>query len=146
VAVGSIRVKVNKPGVYVFTVSANAYSSGTTAVAPISASTTFTLGAINSVPTYTNTTTTIAGRVGQQVSIPVTANIAANDLSGAPTGEYQVIGTAAAITSQPAALTGGSVVYPTLSATAEAGAAVKYDKAVTGDGAGSVFFYCYCCF
>ena len=58
-------------------------------------------------------------------------------MSAAPTGQYQVIGTAAAITSQPAVLAGGSVVYPTLAATAEAAAAVKYDKAVTGDGAGS---------
>jgi len=134
---GWMYAKVSKPGDYVVTVAVTAYSSGTTAVTATSANTTFTLAAVNSVPTYTNTTTTFAGRVGQQVSIPVTANIAANDLSATADGQYQVIGTAAAITAQPAALSGGSVVYPTLTSTAEGTDTLKYDKAVTGDGTGS---------
>jgi hypothetical protein len=134
---GWMYAKVSKPGDYVITVAVSAYSAGTTAVTATSANTTFTLAAVNSVPTYTNTTTTIAGRVGQQVSIPVTANIAANNLSATADGQYQVLGTAAAITSQPAAVAGGSVVYPTLASTAEGADTLKYDKAVTGDGTGS---------
>jgi hypothetical protein len=134
---GWMYAKVSKPGDYVVTVAVTAYSSGTTAVTATSDNTTFTLAAVNSVPTYTNTTTTFAGRVGQQVSIPVTANIAANDLSATLDGQYQVLGTAAAITAQPAALSGGSVVYPTLTSTAEGTDTLKYDKAVTGDGTGS---------
>jgi len=134
---GWMYAKVSKPGDYVITVAVSAYSAGTTAVTVTSANTTFTLAAVNSVPTYTNTTTTFAGRVGQQVSIPVTANIAANDLSATLDGQYQVLGTAAAITSQPAVVAGGSVVYPTLASTAEADTTLKYDKAVTGNGVGS---------
>ena len=97
IVTGYIYAKVNKPGTYTVTVGVVADSATPgTALTATSANASFTLGAVNSVPTYTNTTTTIAGRVGQQVSIPVTANIAAIDLSGAPVGEYQVIGTAAA--------------------------------------------------
>jgi trimeric autotransporter adhesin len=137
IVTGWIWAKVDKPGTYTFTVGVTGTDAVPAALTATSANATFTLSAVNSVPTYTNTTTTIAGRVGQQVSIDVTANIAANDLSATADGQYQVIGTAAAITSQPATPAGGAVVYPTLAATAESGAAVKYDKAVTGDGAGS---------
>jgi hypothetical protein len=54
---GWIWVKVSQPGTYTFTVSAVATSDGTAAETDVSAATSFTLAAVNSVPTYTNTTT-----------------------------------------------------------------------------------------
>ena len=137
IVTGWIWAKVNKPGTYVITVSVVAEDGAAGALTKTSANKTFALTSVPTVPTYTNTTTTIAGRVGQQVSIPITADLAANDLSAVADGEYQVLGTAAAITSQPAVPAGSAIVYPVLTSTAEGANALKYDKTVTGDGTGS---------
>jgi hypothetical protein len=137
VSEGWIWVKVDKPGTYKITVGVVGIDATPAAFTKTSAETTFSLTASNSVPTYTNTTTTLAGRVGQQISIPVTADIAANNLSAVADGEYAVIGTAAAITSQPAVPAGQNTVYPVLASTAEGANTLKYDKTVTGDGTGS---------
>jgi len=65
------------------------------------------------VPTITNSTGSIAGRVGQQVSISVSSQ---NPLVSAGSGIRPFQRYAAAITSQPTPPTGQTSVYPTLTA------------------------------
>ena len=67
----------------------------------------------NVVPTITNSSTTLAGRVGQQVSIPVSSQ---NPVLAAGAGIRPFQRYAASITAQPNPGTGQSVVYPTLTA------------------------------
>jgi hypothetical protein len=132
-AAGSIWVKANVPGTYSVTIGVIGAAATTTSTAV-----SFIINPTNVATTFTTATTSSAGRVGQQVSIPVTANIAALDLSGlaAETGSYHQVGIAAAITSQPAASAGGTVKYPLLTTTAE-GAGTAYDAVITGDGQGT---------
>jgi hypothetical protein len=77
--------------------------------------------------TIDNATTTLAGRVGQEVSITVTADIAALTTS---TAQEPGLSIAAAITSQPAS----SAVYPTLtgSASYDLGGTSGYTTTTTG--------------
>ncbi len=63
--------------------------------------------------TLDTTTTTYAGRIGQQVTISPTADLTST--TAAHTA-HPVLRVAAAMTSQPAAPAGGSSVYPTISA------------------------------
>ena len=67
----------------------------------------------NVVPTITNSSTTLAGRVSQQVSIPVSSQ---NPVLAAGSGIRPFQRYAASITTQPNPGTGQSVVYPTLTA------------------------------
>jgi len=64
-------------------------------------------------PTITNSTGAIAGRIGQQISIPITSQ---NSLLSAGSGARPFQRYAAAITQQPTPPTGQSSVYPTLTA------------------------------
>jgi len=136
-ASGYIYAKVDKPGTYTITIGVVGLDGAGAALTRTSAAASFTLTSVDSGVTFTNSVLVLAGRVGQQMSIPITADIAANDLSAAPTGQYAVIGMAAAITAQPTVPSGQSVVYPVITSTAQGAAALAYDKTVTGDGTGS---------
>jgi trimeric autotransporter adhesin len=92
-------------------------------VAPASAATVQATDVpVAAVATLTNTTLTYAGRVGQQVSIPVTGTVGAVLVGTANIG---VLSIATAITSQPAT----SAIYPTI-----ATAAVPAGYVQTGTG------------
>jgi hypothetical protein len=73
-----------------------------------------TSAAVPVVATLDNATTTIAGRVGQQVTITPTADL--TTLAAATGAPYPVLRVAAAMSSQPSVSTGGSLAYPTLAA------------------------------
>jgi hypothetical protein len=84
-----------------------------TSVAPATADSANTNTAANQSVTLDSSTTTLAGRVGQQIAIDITGTTAAETPAA---GEIATISIAAAITSQPA----GSVIYPTMRGAASA--------------------------
>jgi len=88
-----------------------------------------------STATLGTTTTTLAGRVGQQVTITPTAAPAANTIANGI--NFPQFSVAASITSQPTVPTGQSTVYPKITAVTTAMTGLGYVYAKSGLTAGS---------